>query len=136
MIFNDDDDQRDQIGRFLKVCKVANYLTKVAQMYDDYFGYFESITFEVKTTVTTFWQVLEILGYILLQHLVILIRRPLSVHSISAQIRLMRNSCYGHSLTFKLKGLVRAFKAFSPYKRIDPVTLPRYKVQKRPYTRR
>ena len=35
---------------------VTNILTKVAQMFIDFFDYFERISFQVKTVWSTFWR--------------------------------------------------------------------------------
>ena len=45
-------DQCDQIGRFMIVLD-GNFHAKVAQIYGDFLGYFENVTFQVKTAVTT-----------------------------------------------------------------------------------
>ena len=46
-----------RLGKFWKLLG-AKYITKVAQMYGDYVGYFEKHFVEVKTAGATFWQLL------------------------------------------------------------------------------
>ena len=43
----------------LKVFLVTNFVTKVTQMYKDFFGYFESINFQGKTAAATFGQLFK-----------------------------------------------------------------------------
>ena len=43
------DNQCDQFGQFFKVL-VTNFLEKLTQMHEKLLGYFENITFQVKTT--------------------------------------------------------------------------------------
>ena len=50
-----------RLGCFLKVM-VTNFLTKIAQIYGNVLGFFQNITFLVKTTLTTITVTLENLG--------------------------------------------------------------------------
>ena len=50
-----------RLGDFWKFL-VTNFLTKVAQMYVDFLGYFENFQFHFLTTVVTFWATLGLLN--------------------------------------------------------------------------
>ena len=46
--------------------------TKVAQIFDNYLGYFQKHKLLEKTAMATFWATFEKIGYFLFQHLVTL----------------------------------------------------------------
>ena len=78
--------QCDQIVRILKLMSTY-FLTKVAQIFGDFWGYFGKHFLYVKTDVANFW---SSLGYILFQHLVTLIGRCRKVVFVSLSIYLIR----------------------------------------------
>ena len=72
------DDQRDQIWRFLRVLD-SKWITKVAQIFGELFvGFLKRITFKVKTVVVTFSATLEKFWLFLIYHLVTLMLSPLT----------------------------------------------------------
>ena len=62
----------DQIGRFL-IFFAANFVTKLAQIFSDIFGYCEKITFWFKASLATFCAMASKFGLLFHQHLVTLI---------------------------------------------------------------
>ena len=61
-----------RFGDFSKFLS-TNFPLKEAQIFSDHFGFLKTVDFEVITAVATFWQLLDIFGLLLFQHLVALI---------------------------------------------------------------